>query len=72
MLDDLTTRDQRMMFAVVTLVHLADSKEELDLSLIHISIRPDAADGDDVLYRSRNRKYFFVLLQCILQSFNQV
>ena len=30
MLDDLTTRDQRMMFAVVTLVHLADSKEELD------------------------------------------
>ena len=30
MLDDLTTRDQRMMFAVVTLVHLADSKDELD------------------------------------------
>ena len=30
MLDDLTTRDQRMMFAVVTLVHLADSKEQLD------------------------------------------
>ena len=30
MLDDLTTRDQRMMFAVVTLVHLADSREELD------------------------------------------
>ncbi|MBR4079040.1 MAG: DUF87 domain-containing protein, partial [Christensenellaceae bacterium] len=30
MLDDLTTRDQRLMFAVVTLVHIADSKEELD------------------------------------------
>ena len=30
MLDDLTTRDQRMLFAVVTLVHLADSKEDLD------------------------------------------
>ena len=30
MLDDLTTRDQRMMFALVTLVHLADTKEELD------------------------------------------
>lgn len=30
MLDDLTTRDQRMMFAVVTLVHMADSKEQLD------------------------------------------
>ena len=28
--DDLTTRDQRMMSAAVTLVHLADSKEELD------------------------------------------
>ena len=30
MLDDLTTRDQRMFYAVVTLVHLADSKEQLD------------------------------------------
>lgn len=30
MLDDLTTRDQRLMFAVVTLVHLVDSKKELD------------------------------------------
>ena len=30
MLDDLTTRDQRMMFTLVTLVHLADSKEQLD------------------------------------------
>lgn len=30
MLDDLTTRDQRMLFAVVTLVHLADSKKQLD------------------------------------------
>jgi type IV secretory pathway VirB4 component len=29
-LDDLTTRDQRMMFAVITLVHVADSKEQLD------------------------------------------
>ena len=30
MLDDLTTRDQRMMFGLMTLVHLADSKEQLD------------------------------------------
>ena len=30
MLDDLTTRDQRMLFAVVTLVHLADSKRQLE------------------------------------------
>ena len=29
-LDDLTTRDQRMMFAVITMVLTADSKEQLD------------------------------------------
>ena len=29
-LDDLTTRDQRMMFAVLTLVHTAETKEQLD------------------------------------------
>lgn len=29
-LDDLTSRDQRMMFALVTIVHIADSKEQLD------------------------------------------
>lgn len=29
-LDDLTTRDQRMMFAVMTMVHTADTKEQLD------------------------------------------
>lgn len=29
-LDDLTTRDQRMMFAVITMVHTADSKKQLD------------------------------------------
>jgi type IV secretory pathway VirB4 component len=29
-LDDLVTRDQRMMFAVVTLVHTADTSEQLD------------------------------------------
>ena len=30
MLDDLTTRDQRMMFGLVTLVHMADSRQQLD------------------------------------------
>ena len=30
MMDDLTNRDQRMMFGLVTMVHLADSKEQLD------------------------------------------
>ncbi len=29
-LDDLTTRDQRMMYAVLTLVHTAETKEQLD------------------------------------------
>jgi len=29
-LDDLTTRDQRMMFATITMVHMADTKEKLD------------------------------------------
>ena len=35
-------------------------------------IRPEAADGNDVLYGSRYREPFFVLLECGLQSFNQV
>ena len=30
MLDDLTTRDQRMMFGLVTLVHMADTQKQLD------------------------------------------
>ncbi|WP_145410732.1 VirB4-like conjugal transfer ATPase, CD1110 family [Paenibacillus xylanexedens] len=29
-LDDLTTRDQRMMFGLLTMVHIAESKERLD------------------------------------------
>ena len=29
-LDDLTTRDQRMMFAIITIVHTADTKKQLD------------------------------------------
>ncbi|XID93366.1 VirB4-like conjugal transfer ATPase, CD1110 family [Paenibacillaceae bacterium WGS1546] len=29
-LDDLTTRDQRMMFGLLTMVHMAESKEQLD------------------------------------------
>ncbi len=30
MLDDLTNRDQRLMFGLVTMVHMADTKEQLD------------------------------------------
>ena len=43
-IDDLTSRDQRMMFIVVTLTHLADTKEQLD------------TDTDTLL--SMARKYF--------------
>lgn len=30
MLDDLTTRDQRMMFGLLTMVHMADSREQME------------------------------------------
>ena len=30
MLEDLTTRDQRMMFGLLTMVHMAETKEQLD------------------------------------------
>ena len=30
MLDDLTTRDQRMMFGILTMVHMAESEKQLD------------------------------------------
>lgn len=43
MLDDLTARDQRLFFAVITLAHLADSKEQLD------------ADTESILTMARNR-----------------
>ena len=42
-LDDLTTRDQRMMFGVLTLVHTAETKEQLD------------ADTDTLLTVARKR-----------------
>ena len=29
-MDDLTTRDQRMMFGILTMVHTAESKKQLD------------------------------------------
>ena len=35
-------------------------------------ILPDAADGDGVLYGSWYSKFFFVLLERVLQGFNQV
>lgn len=34
-LDDLTARDQRMMYALVTLTHLADSEEQLSRTRRH-------------------------------------
>lgn len=50
-LDDLTTRDQRMMFAVLTLVHTADSLEQLD------------ADTDALLTMARKHLCQFATLK---------
>lgn len=50
-LDDLTTRDQRMMFAVLTLVHTADSLEQLD------------ADTDALLTTARKHLCQFATLK---------
>ena len=44
-LDDLTTRDQRMFICVLTMVHTADSKEQLD------------NDTESLLTTARNSKY---------------
>jgi hypothetical protein len=42
-LDDLTTRDQRMMFGILTVVHLADSKEQLEATYRSVALhRPQA------------------------------
>ena len=37
-----------------------------------IPIRPEAVDGDGILYGLWHRKVLFVLLQCVLKSLNQV
>jgi type IV secretory pathway VirB4 component len=50
-LDDLTTRDQRMMFGVLTLVHTADSLEQLD------------ADTDALLTTARKHLCQFATLK---------
>ncbi len=50
-LDDLTTRDQRMMFAVLTLVHTADTMEQLD------------ADTDALLTTARKHLCQFATLK---------
>lgn len=50
-LDDLTTRDQRMMFAVLTLVHTADTLEQLN------------ADTDELLTIARENVCQFAVLK---------
>ena len=55
-LNDLTTRDQRMMFAVITMVHVADTKEQLD------------ADTEVLL--STARKHLCQLAPMKFQQFN--
>lgn len=47
-LDDLTIRDQRMMLGMVTLVHTADSKEQLDADTDYIM---NAATGECARWR---------------------
>lgn len=53
-LDDLIVRDQRMMLGCITVVHLADSKEELD--------------NDSELLMSIARKYMCVLVPLAFSS----
>ena len=50
-LDDLTTRDQRMMFGLLTLVHTAKSKKQLD------------ADTDTLLTTARKNLCQFAILR---------
>ncbi|MHB1032987.1 MAG: VirB4-like conjugal transfer ATPase, CD1110 family, partial [Pirellulaceae bacterium] len=50
-LDDLTTRDQRMMFAVLTMVHTADTLEQLD------------SDTDALLTTTRKHLCQFAILK---------
>ena len=71
MLDQLVTDENSQMLKAL-IPYLSFSDQRILAAKLKDPIRPDAADGDDVLYRFRNRKSFFVLLQCILQSFNQV
>ena len=47
MLDDLTTRDQRMMFGILTMVHLADSKKQLDSDTELLSVDSKKASVPD-------------------------
>jgi hypothetical protein len=47
-LDDLTTRDQRMMFAVLTMVLTADSKKQLDAdteTILSVARKKYVSDG---------------------------
>lgn len=71
-LDDLTTRDQRMMFAVITMVHTADTKEQLDndtesLFLSSIS-SPPCIDIINLLYFTETR----ALIERFEISYNRV
>ena len=50
-LDDLTTRDQRMMFAVLTMVHTAETKEQLD------------SDTETILTNARKHLCQFAILK---------
>ena len=57
-LDDLTTRDQRMMFAVITMVITADSKEQLEYSELLNSLDSGATTKITINNRRLNRLDF--------------
>ena len=56
-MDDLTTRDQRMMFGILTMVHTAESKKQLDADRFPTNIRlyelMIAKSGEDSVNRGR-------------------
>ncbi len=59
MLDDLTTRDQRMMFGILTMVHLADSKKQLDsdTETLYSSKKTPVPDGNPEMAAGRWTEY---------------
>ena len=53
-MDDLTERDQRMMFAVVTLTHLADSLEQLDQDTESLQARTRSCEFSILKYQQED------------------
>ena len=71
-LDDLTIRDQRMMLCNITIVHLADSKEELDndTELLKSVARKFMCDLSILYFSSRQLDGLFTALPIGLNRLN--